>query len=99
MAVRDQVAIDNGYLYLLQEKQKKNKKLLNEAKKQIKFIDVEIEEEVVEEIEGIKFNEAEGGVIEIVNIDDVEVLEEEVADDEDDGDEDELKGEIVANIE
>lgn len=107
IAVQDQAAINTGYLYLLQEKQNKNKKLLNEAKKQIKFIEVEIEEDVVEEIEGIEFSEVEEGIIEVVEVDDddIEVIENEVSDEEDDEEEnedvyeDELELEIVTNIE
>ena len=96
----EQIAINTGYLYLLNEKRKNNQKLLKEAKKKLKFIVVEIDEDVVEEdvedVEDIveEYDEEEG-VVEVVALDDVE---DEVDEDEDVNEVD-YEGDYVEEVE
>lgn len=94
----EQIAINTGYLYLLHEKLKTNKKLDDLAKKELKnILDNRIEEDVVEVEEKVEKvveeYEGEGGVIEVVEVDDVEVVEDE------NEDKDENEGDYVEEVE
>lgn len=76
---KEQVALNSGYLHLLQEKQKRNKKMQKEAEKQFEDIiglkDKEVEEEHVIVSSNDDLNNDE--IDEIVELDDIEVEDEE----------------------